>query len=124
MIFSEKIKILRKNAGLTQQELSKHLGITASAVGFLENGKHDPNGSTLIAYAKFFDLSIDSLVGLEPDIEDTYSVVNEKRPSLSKDELELIEEYRTLAPYLQEMLKATIRTWKDVPQNASAKKRL
>ena len=56
MKFSEKIKNLRQNAGLTQQELSVHIGITASAIGYLENGQRDPTGRTLIAYAKFFNV--------------------------------------------------------------------
>ncbi len=79
MKFSEKAKNLRSEAGLTQQQLSKFLGITASAIGYLENGQRDPTGSTLIAYAKYFDVSIDSLVGLEPDLEDTFPYPLEKK---------------------------------------------
>lgn len=95
MKFSEKIKNLRQNAGLTQQELSVHIGITASAIGYLENGQRDPTGRTLIAYAKFFNVSIDSLVGLEPDIEDSiFSVV--PAPQLSDEEKELLENFRKL----------------------------
>lgn len=77
MKFSEKIKNLRQNAGLTQQELAKHLGITASAIGFLENEKREPTGSTLIAYARHFDIPIDELVGLSPDLEDHFSAPKE-----------------------------------------------
>lgn len=95
MKFSEKIKNLRQNAGLTQQELSVHIGITASAIGYLENGQRDPTGSTLIAYAKFFNVSIDSLVGLEPDIEDSiFSVVPASQ--LSDEEKELLKNFRKL----------------------------
>lgn len=95
MKFSEKIKNLRQNTGLTQQELSVHIGITASAIGYLENGQRDPTGSTLIAYAKFFNVSIDSLVGLEPDIEDSiFSVVPASQ--LSDEEKELLKNFRKL----------------------------
>lgn len=95
MKFSEKIKNLRYNAGLTQQQLSVHIGITASAIGYLENGQRDPTGSTLIAYAKFFNVSIDSLVGLEPDLEDPIFSAP-PASQLSGEEKELLENYRKL----------------------------
>lgn len=52
MKFSEKIKNLRQNADLTQQQLSAYIGITASAIGYLENGQRDPTGSTLNHWAQ------------------------------------------------------------------------
>lgn len=97
MKFSEKIKNLRQSAGLTQQQLSVHIGITASAIGYLENGQRDPTGSTLIAYAKFFNVSIDSLVGLEPDIEDSIFSITPPAP-LPPDTQELVNIYQVLSP--------------------------
>ena len=97
MKFSEKIKNLRQNADLTQQQLSAYIGITASAIGYLENGQRDPTGSTLIAYAKFFNVSIDSLVGLEPDIEDSIFSVPTV-PHFSAEEKELLSIYQELSP--------------------------
>lgn len=125
MKFSEKVKSLRISAGLTQQQLSKHLGITASAIGYLENGQRDPTGSTLISYARYFNTTIDSLVGLEPDLEDglfntTEYLQQNKNVELSPDEQELLEDYRSLTPALREMLKATIRTWKGTSANTSS----
>lgn len=96
MNFAEKVKNLRINADLTQQELSKYLGISASAIGYLENGQRDPTGSTLISYAKHFNVSIDSLVGLEPDIEDSIFSTAPAAPSLSPDEARLLETFRKL----------------------------
>lgn len=108
MKFSEKVKNLRISAGLTQQELSKHLGISASAVGYLENGQRDPTGSTLISYAKYFNTTIDSLVGLEPDLEDglfdatQYLQFKEKSaPTLSRDGKEMLDIFNSLAPEYQ-----------------------
>ena len=64
---SELLKELRLEHGLTQKELSKEIGITASAIGFLENGLREPMASTLLAYANYFDVSIDYLMGREDD---------------------------------------------------------
>ena len=116
MKFSEKAKYLRINAGITQQELSMHLGITASAIGYLENGKREPTGSTLIAYAKYFDVSIDSLVGLDADIEDSIFTpsppdkqvqplfANSPISQLSTDEQEFLSMYQALPSYLKDSI--------------------
>lgn len=97
MTFAEKVKNLRISAELTQQQLSKNLGITASAIGYLENGQRDPTGSTLIAYAKFFNVTIDSLVGLEPDLEDSFVLPSQsKTAELTPDGKELIEIFNAL----------------------------
>ena len=97
MKFAEKVKDLRTNAGLTQQQLSKYLGITASAIGYLENGQRDPTGSTLIAYAKYFNISIDTLVGLSPDLEDTFQLDQKSDVGfLTSDSQELLEIYNAL----------------------------
>lgn len=98
MNFSEKAKSLRISAELTQQELSKNLGITASAIGYLENGKREPTGSTLVAYAKFFDVSIDELAGLTPSLEDNFGAINIKKPGeeLTGEEKQLLQAFRKL----------------------------
>lgn len=97
MNFAEKVKNLRISAELTQQELSKHLGITASAIGYLENAQRDPTGSTLIAYARFFNVTIDSLVGLEADLEDTFILPSQnKTAELTPDGKELLEIFNAL----------------------------
>lgn len=52
--------------GLTQLELAEKIGVVQGTIYFWENGKTDPTGSCLIMLAKFFDVSIDELMGLEP----------------------------------------------------------
>lgn len=62
MKFSKIAKYLREEANLSQVELSKKLGISSGAVGHLETGRNEPTASTLLAYAKYFNVSIDELL--------------------------------------------------------------
>jgi transcriptional regulator with XRE-family HTH domain len=54
---------LRKEVGLTQNELAKKLNITRSALSLYELGKRDPDTETLCKIAGFFGVSVDYFVG-------------------------------------------------------------
>ena len=56
---------LRKEAGLTQEQLANALGISYQAVSKWENGVSCPDISTLPLIADLFSVSIDSLFGRE-----------------------------------------------------------
>lgn len=47
MNFSDRLKEARKNAGLTQAQLSKKLGITAQGYSQYETGKRNPKFETV-----------------------------------------------------------------------------
>lgn len=63
--FAERLKELRKDAGLSQDQLAKHVGLTHTAIGLWEQGKRVPNLDAVISLALFFKVSIDYLAGLE-----------------------------------------------------------
>ena len=121
-MFGQILKNLRVSDGIPQTRFAKEIGFSQASVAAWENNTREPGIETLVLIAQYFNVTVDYLVTGKGTFSP--SITNAAQSALTKDELELIEEYRTLAPYLQEMLKATIRTWKDVPQNASAKKRL
>lgn len=62
MIFSEKLWLLRKNKGLTQEELSEQLSVSRQAIAKWESGQAYPDISNLIALSEFFCVTIDHLV--------------------------------------------------------------
>ncbi len=64
-IFSERIKRLRKNKGLKQQELAEILGIKRNTYSDWENGKTEPSFENLIKLADLLEVSIDWLFGRE-----------------------------------------------------------
>ena len=62
MIFSEKLQILRKNKGLTQEVLADRLGVSRQAVAKWEAGQVYPDISNLIGISDILNVSIDYLV--------------------------------------------------------------
>ena len=57
-----RIALLRRNAGMSQQELAGKLKISASAVGMYEQGRREPSVQLLSNMASLFGVSIDFLV--------------------------------------------------------------
>ena len=62
MIFSEKLQILRKNKGFTQEALAEKLGVSRQAVAKWEAGQVYPDISNLIAISDLMNVSVDYLV--------------------------------------------------------------
>lgn len=54
---------LRAKKGLTQDELAEKIYVTRQAVSRWENGETVPNTETLKLLSKFFDVSINTLLG-------------------------------------------------------------
>ena len=64
-IFAERLKELRTEKGLSIQRLSKELHIGVASICRWENCRADVKGSQLVALAKYLDVTIDYLMGLE-----------------------------------------------------------
>ena len=65
--FKEKLKSLRKERRLGQIELAKELGVSKGTISLWENGLREPTMSSLIRIAKYFDVSVDFLIGTTED---------------------------------------------------------
>ena len=63
--FSERLKELRTEKGIGQVELAKNLGVSKGIISLWETGLREPKLSNLIAIAKFFNVTIDYLAGIE-----------------------------------------------------------
>ena len=61
---AERIKILREQAGMSQEKLAKRLGITRSSVNAWEMGISTPSTQYIAELAGLFRVSADSLLGL------------------------------------------------------------
>ena len=58
----ESIRSLRKEAGLTQEQLAEALGVTTGAVHKWETDKATPELEMLVEIAEFFETSVDALL--------------------------------------------------------------
>lgn len=62
MKFNEKIKEIRSNHGLTQEQFANQLNVTRQAVSNWENDRNLPDLEMIITIAEIFELSLDELI--------------------------------------------------------------
>ncbi|MBQ2206242.1 MAG: helix-turn-helix transcriptional regulator, partial [Treponema sp.] len=62
MIFSEKLVVLRKNKGMTQDALAEKLNVSRQAVAKWESGQAYPDISNLIQISDLMNVTVDYLV--------------------------------------------------------------
>ena len=63
--FGERLKELRVEKNIGQITLAKDLNLSKGIISLWENNLREPKLSNLIILAKYFDVSIDFLAGLE-----------------------------------------------------------
>lgn len=62
--FSETLKELRSDYGISQAVLAKAIGVTQKAIDFWEKDINEPKASYIIALAQFFVVTSDFLLGI------------------------------------------------------------
>lgn len=65
MNFGEKLKQLRKNQKMTQQQLAERLGVAKSVVSYYESVDRYPSYDVMIKIAKTFHVTSDYLLEIE-----------------------------------------------------------
>ncbi len=88
MTFQEKLVILRKTRGLTQDEFASAVGVSRQAVYKWESGQSYPEVQKLLEIKTLFSISIDDL------LDDNYEVAlpeKKRRKRISKETKEKIE---------------------------------
>ena len=68
MEFNEKLQELRKNRGLTQEELAEALYVSRTAISKWESGRGYPSIDSLKELSRFFSVTIDELLSSEKAI--------------------------------------------------------
>ncbi len=66
-MLANKIKELRKESGLTQVQFAQKFHISKGTIAMWETGKRTPDADTMIKLADFFGVTMDVLLGLNPN---------------------------------------------------------
>lgn len=57
------LKRIRKEKGVTQDQIARYLNISRASYTNIENGKRDPDTPTMLRLADYFGVSVDELLG-------------------------------------------------------------
>lgn len=113
---------LRKERGISQHRLADEIGVSQATIAKIEVNRNEATAATIRKFATFFDVSADYLLGLEDDFgartAPAPAVMGE---SVSTKERELLELFRGLSPYLQDLTLNTVRGWSGGSSNAGGK---
>jgi transcriptional regulator with XRE-family HTH domain len=90
-ILLSNIKVLREEKGVSQQKLADAIGMSQSSINDYENRGIEPDITTLIRMADFFETSVDFVVG-HTNIRRKIEKVNDY--ALNEREAALIDGYR------------------------------
>ena len=78
---ADRIKTLREQAGLTQAEVARSLGLSRSGVNAWEMGLSVPSTQYVVELAKKFEVSTDYLLGMESTSTISVKGLSEKQVS-------------------------------------------
>ncbi len=93
-MFAKRLSLLRKGAGITQEQLAKELGTSRGALSMYEIGRREPDFNTLVRIARYFSVTVDYLVGLsdQPHGHGRQPVIFRELSQLTEDEMEYVRE--------------------------------
>ena len=106
MKFPARLKALRLQHGMTQEQLGKKINVTKVSISGYENGTRSPDIETLQKIAEVFGVSTDYLLGRTDniDIYEEFRRIHESIPKWGEDagQLALCETKKVLARLLEQ----------------------
>lgn len=102
------LKLLRTKKGLSQQQLADIIGTSQQSINKYENHNVEPDIDTLIAFADFFNTSVDYLIG-NTDINRKIEPVHQY--CLNDEEMSLIDGFRKLTKGEKDSIFAVVNNY-------------
>jgi transcriptional regulator with XRE-family HTH domain len=95
------LKDLRKEKGITQEQLAEKLGVSGRTISRWETGKNMPDISLLVEIAEFFDVSIPEIIKGERKSENMKNETKEVAETMSDyakaEKEQLIKSFRNMS---------------------------
>ena len=117
-LFAERLKALRRQLKLTQQQVADILQLERSTYAFYETGKTTPGLETLQGLARVFGVPVDDLLTVpeppaeteamsgfslhEPDPLPYETRLDNPPPGISREEMAMVLSFRKLTPLQKE----------------------
>lgn len=110
-MFSDLLKQLRAEKGVSQVELARAIGVSNGNVGDWERGRSKPGYDALVALSRYFEISAGRLLGLDDSLEnkrDDLTAYKQEQgltcdgSPLSEEEADLIAMFRLLPSHERE----------------------
>lgn len=93
MKLGEKIKLIRKSKGISQEELASTLKINRNFLSRIETGKSEPTASILKNIAKLFNIDLNSLLDVKnipTDSDDKIKYITENCKNSNEKDIDFI----------------------------------
>ncbi|TGA98500.1 XRE family transcriptional regulator [Sporolactobacillus shoreae] len=101
--FPERLRELREDAQLKQEDMAKKLNITTSAYGYYEQGRNEPSLNALQTLSVLFDTSTDYLIGLTNVKNPPLLIKVTEELSLSNEEIQLMIELKKYSQFIADL---------------------
>jgi transcriptional regulator with XRE-family HTH domain len=113
-VIGERIKELRTQKGMTQQELAQIIGITYTSISYWESGKSKPDIFQIQKLADYFNVTIDYIYGKDNDDLESKLQNDKELRTLFRKAVDLNDEKKGK---LNNILKASINALWDEESN-------
>lgn len=104
------LKKLRKEKGVSQKTLGKEIGVSQQSINKYENYNIEPDISTLIHLAAYFNTSVDYLIG-NTEVREIAEIAMSL--NLTQDEMDLVCKYRRLSEKEKEVVAVILGKFDD-----------
>ncbi len=104
-LFCSRLKSLRLEKNLTLEQLGAIFGVTKQTVSRWETGDRLPSIEIVYILAEYFNVSLDYLTGRTDKLD---LVINNVEQNISEEESELLEDFRLLNKYEQNIIMGKI----------------
>ena len=66
-IVAERIRALRAEKGIGQNQLAQDIEVRNASISYWENAKQEPSAQAVYKLARYFDVTADYILGIEND---------------------------------------------------------